>query len=532
LFADAPASAHLETLRGFLAQVAVDEERADPAADLRAGREARAWTAIHATLDGLAAAYRRHGDLVWTVDELSATLRRWLESQTFTPRTGSAGVHLVDADAAPYGAFDVVHLVGLVEGEWPDRSRRNLFYSGLLLKELGWADDRLRTGWARAAFVDLLRLAARETSVSTFQLEEDSLVEPSSLLEDIARAGLTATPRLPDDAVVLMTDALVERRLAPGALGGAADRWLGLRLARAPSERSDFHGIVQPHRPAVHGVSGLELYVQCPFKYYARYVLRLAEEIEDEDGLGPRDRGTFIHSVFQTFYEQWSAAGGGTITPATIGHARRLFEEVVQSMASRLSPADAALERTRLLGSPVAPGVAELVFTAEAIARTAVVERRLEDRFEGAFELAGPDGPHHASIRGIVDRIDLLADGSLRVIDYKSSLPLRPVQLAIYAVTAQQRLKGYRGRDWRIGEASYIAFGSRREVKTIARGADQGTALADAQRRTVEAIQGIEQGSFPPRPVQTRLCATCGYAMVCRKDHVVENERSDATPAV
>jgi RecB family exonuclease len=532
LFADAPASAHLDTLRAFLARVAVDAPPTDLDMRLAPGREARAWAAIHATLDGLAAAYRRHGDLVWTVDELSATLRRWLESQTFTPREGATGVHLVDAYAAPYGGFDDVYLVGLVEGEWPDRSRRNLFYSPLLLKELGWADDRLRTSWWRAGFVDLLRLAARRTSVSTFQLEEDSLVEPSALVEDIPRAGLTPVPQQPDSTLVLLTDALVEGRVSPGTLGGAADRWLGLRLARSARERADFHGIAQPHRPAVHGVSGLELYVQCPFKYYARYVLRLAEEIEDEDGLGPRDRGTFIHSVFQAFYERWGAAGGTTITPSTIGRARELFEEVVESMMTRLSPADAALERTRLLGSPVAPGVAELVFTAEALGRTAVLERRLEDRFEGTYELAGPDGPRQASIRGIVDRIDLLADGTLRVIDYKSSLPLRPVQLAVYAVTAQQRLNGYRGREWRLGEASYIAFGNRREVKTIARGAEQADAFADAQRRAVEAIQGIEQGMFPPRPVQTRLCATCGYAMVCRKDHVAETEQSDAAPAV
>jgi RecB family exonuclease len=526
LFGDAAASAHLETLRAFLAAATLDSQRSDPDMHLLPGREARAWAAIHATLEGLASAYRQHGDLVWTVDELSATLRRWLESQTFTPCDGATGVHLVDADAAPYGGFDDVYLVGLVEGEWPDRSRRNLFYSPLLLKELGWADDRLRASWSRAAFADLLRLAARETSVSTFQLEEDSLVEPSALVEDVARAGLTPVPQPPDSTLVLLTDALVEGRLSPGALGGAADRWLGLRLARSPSGRADFHGVARPHRPAVHGVSGLELYVQCPFKYYARYVLRLAEEVEDEDGLGPRDRGTFIHSVFQAFYEQWSAAGGATITPATIGRARGIFEEVVQSMVSRLSPADAALERTRLLGSPVAPGVAELVFSAEAVGRTAVIERRLEDRFEGTYELVGPDGARQASIRGIVDRIDLLADGSLRVIDYKSSLPLRPVQLAVYAVTTQQRLKGYRGREWRLGEVSYIAFGNKREVKTIARGAEQAAALADAQRRTVEAIQGIEQGMFPPRPVQTRLCATCAYAMVCRRDHVVESEQS------
>ena len=44
---------------------------------------------------------------------------------------------------------------------------------------------------ARAAFIDLLQSAATHASVSTFTLEDDAIVEPSSLLDDIGRAGLT-----------------------------------------------------------------------------------------------------------------------------------------------------------------------------------------------------------------------------------------------------------------------------------------------------------------------------------------------------
>ena len=55
------------------------------------------------------------------VGVLTAAIRRWLGSQTFAPRTGEPGLQIVDAQAARYGDFDDVQIVGLIEGEWPER---------------------------------------------------------------------------------------------------------------------------------------------------------------------------------------------------------------------------------------------------------------------------------------------------------------------------------------------------------------------------------------------------------------------------
>jgi RecB family exonuclease len=210
-----------------------------------------------------------------------------------------------------------------------------------------------------------------------------------------------------------------------------------------------------------------------------------------------------------------------------------MLGEVGAELLERLPGPEGAIERTRLFGSPVAPGLADVVFQMEAMRPVAVVDRRLEDRFEGVFELAGAEGTRAVPIRGIVDRIDLLADGSLRVIDYKASLPARPVQLAIYASTTIERLDRQRGRDWRVGEAAYLVYGAQRGTKLLARKpADLPQVLADAQARAAAAVDGIERGVFPPRPVLLRLCATCAYAGVCRKDYVAAIEDPDATPAV
>jgi inactivated superfamily I helicase len=170
----------------------------------------------------MAAAHERFGDLHWGIDDLAASVRRWIEHQTFAPRTGDSGVHLVDASAARYGRFEDVHLVGLVEGEWPERSRRNLFYSAFLLTRLGWPDDRVRVSGARSSFLDLLRLASRRVTVSTFLLEDDSLVDASALLGDVTAAGLQPEPTRRDATPIFAAEAVAAPPAPAGLLAPAA----------------------------------------------------------------------------------------------------------------------------------------------------------------------------------------------------------------------------------------------------------------------------------------------------------------------
>ncbi len=199
------ASVQLERLGGFLERHLSVVEHDD---ELRP-RLLRAQQAVLAIIAGLAEAHRAHHDLLWTLGELAADLRHRIEGQTFTPETGEPGVQLVDAAAAPFGSFDALHLVGLVDGEWPRRQRRNIFYSPGLLTALGWpAEHPDALAPARAAFVDLLQSPTAHASVSTFSLEDDALVEPSSLLDDIGRAGLTPIPLDVPDVRVFQDEAL------------------------------------------------------------------------------------------------------------------------------------------------------------------------------------------------------------------------------------------------------------------------------------------------------------------------------------
>jgi RecB family exonuclease len=513
----ATASAQLHALLEFVRA----HERQPADEEVWAARHARARAAVIGAIELLADAQARHDDEALPVDRLAGAVRRWIDGQTFSPRTGPEGVLLLDAPAAAYADVDDLRLVGLVERDWPERVNRSIFYPASLLTQLGWPNEADRLAAARARFHDLLRLAHRRVSVSTFTLEDDAIVAGSSFLQEIEASGL-AIERAESDRS--------EQAVSPTSASSwnpETATWLELRAGRSPEDSEAYHGAAGPRAPEVYAVSHVERYLACPFKYFAARVLRLDEEREDESGLSPQERGQLLHEVFQTFFARWQERGGRAITADSLADALDLFASVAESTLAHLGEADRALERTYLLGSAVAPGLGERAFNFEIEQEVPVLERLLELPLEGTFEFNGTEGPRAISVRGKADRIDLLEDGTMRVIDYKlgrAPKAARALQLPVYSVCAEQHLKGRHGRTWTVSSAGYVAFKERNAFVplgssgSLTRGLQQ--AVDQGAARFVAAVEGIERGEFPVRPEEPFLCTWCGYSGVCRKDYV------------
>ena len=180
-----------------------DEADADEADEAGAGAgEAgdlvvRGRTRVRRGLEALEAAERelnQSGRDV-DVDGVAPVVRRWIESRTLPPPAPSEGLQLVDVHAAAYGRFDDVFVAGLVETDWPAGTGRNIFYPAGLLAGLGWPRERDRQRASRAAFRDLLGLAAERVWLSAFSLEDDVVVTASPLLEDVESMDLERVPR-------------------------------------------------------------------------------------------------------------------------------------------------------------------------------------------------------------------------------------------------------------------------------------------------------------------------------------------------
>jgi ATP-dependent helicase/nuclease subunit B len=284
-----------------------------------------------------------------------------------------------------------------------------------------------------------------------------------------------------------------------------------------------FHGDAGAREPGVYAVSRVERYLECPFKYFASYVLKLPEDRDEESGLSAMERGQFLHEVFEEFFTRWQGGGHGSITTDNFAEAIVMFQEVAEAQLTTLPEADRAVERTHLLGSAAASGLAERAFTFEIEQGGKVVERLLEHELEGDFVFATAAGPRTVRLRAKADRIDLLSDGSLRVIDYKlgkAPKPARALQLPVYGVCAEQSLTGRHGRSWTLGQAGYVAFREKNAFVELGGSTSLREAVSAGQERFLAAIDGIERGAFPPDPDEPFICTRCGYASVCRKDYV------------
>jgi RecB family exonuclease len=500
----APASTQVGRLAAFLESrlrsIAPDDEFGP--------RELRARTAMFDVLAALAAAHEAHHDPDWTIEDLARAVRRWIGDQTFAPEPTNGCIHLLDDQAAPYGEFDEMSIVGLVEREWPEPPAPNIFFPAPMLKSLGWPVEKDRRAAADARFLDLLASASKRVTVSTFTLDEDALVSPSTELDEIPRARLS----------------IVEEETASRGESSSGADWARMRRERLSAALPAFHGSLGPQLSRPWAVSALETYLGCPFRFFAQHVLKLEEEPDDEEVMDPRRQGQLVHEVFETFFRDWQAAGMGAIDAKNIERAWAMFEGVVDRALARLPEAEAGLERTRLLGSSAAAGLGEAVFRMEAERPVAVVERLLEHKLEGRFTVRTESGDREVALKGKADRLDLLRDGSFRLIDYKLGWPPdrnRALQLPIYSLCAEEQLAGRHGRTWKLGEAAYLAFkGPKRVVPLFSAPADRDKVLLKAQERLVATIDAIERGEFPPSPDDVYRCETCSFAAVCRKDYV------------
>jgi RecB family exonuclease len=483
----------------------------------------RARAAVLGALDGLAHAYRRHDDGRRSPEDLVAAIRHEVERQTFSPSQTRMGVHLVDAIAARFGEFDHVHLVGLVETDWPERQRRSIFYTSGLLKALGWPQDADHAAAQVAAFRDITGLPARTLHLHAFQLEGDAVVGLSPMVE-VAR-GLPAVFADPAPPVRIFTEEVSDdQSLTP---------WVTARRERPPLDDPRYRGMGLPQAPHPYRVSRVDQYVTCPFKYFAESVLGLPEEREETTGLSPLERGTLMHDLFERFYREWHTSGRGTITAANLPEAVALFTTMARQTCASLPDADRVLEETRLLGSLVARGVAERVFELEAEDGGVVVARHVEEDLKGAFRFPVLGGLDETTIEinGKADRIDVFDDGSLRVVDYKlGRMPdlKTSVQIATYAWAAQQQLQARDHQPHPVAAAMYLAFGDEQRLDgRMGTKADASIAVEARASEFASVVAHIEAGEFPARPRSTSECLWCRYAGVCRKEYQMEDDAAE-----
>jgi DNA helicase-2/ATP-dependent DNA helicase PcrA len=264
----------------------------------------------------------------------------------------------------------------------------------------------------------------------------------------------------------LLDAARDERRRAEAVLGGRAEPALDRFIPR----RGD--GVML-------SASDVETYRLCPLKYKFARVFRIPEEptINQRFGIA-------VHQVLERFHKE----GGGSLEDLM-----HLFE-----VAWRRNGFGHSAD--------------ELQFREKAVAgltRYWELDREREGEpvwFERGF--AFKLGEHF--VRGRVDRVDRLPDGSYELIDYKTGWAkteqqLREdIQLSLYQMGAREA--------WGLpGSAQSYYYVLENEKVPVEHTDDE----LDRVRSTVTQIaDGILSQEFEPRP-RPDICAACDYRIIC-----------------
>lgn len=320
-------------------------------------------------------------------------------------------------------------------------------------------------------------------------------------LERAARADLS-----PDELEACFAELMRSARTVGVASRADAPGWLtgGDALVEQAAERvararagdgapSSALRLKPPPSPLSLSYTSVHEYGRCPLCWYMRFVLRLPGPESDE-----ARTGTVVHTALDRFVKAWTQADSeGTAHPGQqdllrlgrramideLGRGASVHQEDMATVEAQLR---SYFERFHDPGS-----------------QTIETERSIDFPYE-------VDGTAHRFLAKI-DRVDLMADGGYRVIDYKTGkgwASLREpkkddLQLGVYALAMRH---AHEERDVLRGTAEYwlLATGERGVLP-----------LADVQEKKVRAkidsvVRGILAGDFRAEPGCQGPCALFG----------------------
>lgn len=383
-----------------------------------------------------------------------ALFRALLKGRVVRPRYGKhPRLSILGPLEARLQRFDTVILGGLNEGTWPATPATDPWLSRPMKAALGLQSPERRIGLAAHDIAEAL--CGPRVILTRSRKVDGAPTVPSRWLKRLDQVLAAAKlPSLPERAPWLDHARAV-------TLPAAIASW------SAPAPCPPLAA-----RPRALSATQIETWMRDPYAVYARHVLRLtALETIDADAAAA-DYGTLIHRALQTAVRE-----GGEVSE------RRLLEIGAALFAEHdVRPA------VRAFWWPRFQRIARWFAAQEAERRGKVTASLVETR--GTMTLPGPGGDF--TLSATADRIDVLDDGTLAIIDYKTGTPPSTKEVAagfapqLPLEAAIARARGYPGTAaHRVSELAFWHLHGRAEGGTI------GAVNADPERLAAEAEAGL-----------------------------------------
>lgn len=325
------------------------------------------------------------------VPDLCAVIMDLMAQPVVRPRYGThPRLHILGLLEARLTSYDVVILGSLNEGIWPAQVDADPWINRPMRAELGLSSPERRMGLSAHDFVQ---------------------ASASPGMVYLSYSGkLDGAPAVPS-RWILRLEAAMSAMGSPG-IDAAGNRLLS--LAAGLDASSSVSPVSRPApkpaldlRPKQLSVTEIETWLRDPYAIFARHVLKLAPLERMNLAPGPLEQGILFHSVFERFAEQFTEALPEDIANALLVLGAEEFAEWTghPEVAAFWWP---RFERVALAASGIEPAL-----------REGVAEVHVEDY--GRLTIGS--GQAEFLLSGRADRIDILQDGSARIIDYKTGAP-------------------------------------------------------------------------------------------------------------
>ncbi|HWQ56386.1 MAG TPA: PD-(D/E)XK nuclease family protein [Bryobacteraceae bacterium] len=385
-------------------------------------------------------------------------------------------VHVLGAHEARQWQVPVVFVCGLVEKQFPRLHRQCPFFPDPARRALARAGIRVRTAAEfEAEERALFDAAVSRATVLTVLSSPSSNAKGEQNLRSLFLDGVNAAAHEP-----------LPVRPAPRFVRAGWRPPVALRdpeLLRFIAERT-----------AVLSPTALEAYLHCPYRFFGDHLLRLKPPPpRPEERFDFLAQGNIVHEVLAEWHRR----------PQPV---EPLFERIFRRTCGELNILPGyQTESLRL----------RMLADVTAFVASDPCPRGEETRTEQPFEYVLGDG---LSVRGRIDRLEILSGSRGFVIDYKYSGPQRIKERAEDANSLQPPLYLLAvERAFELEPAGMYYCGLRGQVKSAGWDAPfEPEWLPSAIARSMDAAARIRAGEIAPRPSDGEACAWCASHDVCR----------------
>ncbi len=167
--------------------------------------------------------------------------------------------------------------------------------------------------------------------------------------------------------------------------------------------------------------SAIDCFMGCPFMFYARYILRLSAREEESWEINPARIGILVHRVLQLLYARWLDSKRLFEPPVDELVVGQILDSVMEEYFGEKSGWSVKIRLLRTILSTKLQQFLQIDQELSDGCRVVWLEKKLTaDRIVGNRKI---------QLGGKLDRLDILPTGQIRIIDYKTGLPKKAVNI-------------------------------------------------------------------------------------------------------